>query len=144
LFSSGAGEKGAVLSHLRKRAELTLAQTHRASLSTCGPADIQTDCFNCTSAGLLLYVEVPYSSDHLFNLESHTAVVVTAPGFHLRGCARLVDAGRSPAGLVVGSGEGAWRALVEIRPVRLQILDENGLIVETIDVEQEASPASTV
>jgi hypothetical protein len=134
--------EGAMLGNLRQRAEMILAHSQRATLSTCGPADIQADEVPVVAQGVLLYVQLPSSSDHLYNLESSGAVVVSTPAYHLRGVGRVLPPDETPPGSAEQLADSPWRVLVEIRPLRLQILDPSGAWVETLDMDAPAHDAS--
>lgn len=127
-----------MLLHLRRRVEERLAQSPRALLSTCGPAKIQSDEFECQARGLLLYMRVPLASDHLFNLEGGGGVVLTTPCWQVRGSARLLPNDAGPAGLNLGADEAKrWFALLEIQPERVHLFAADGSTVETIDIAAE-------
>jgi hypothetical protein len=124
-----------VLQHLRQRVVETLAGAGSVTLSTYGPAEIQTDVFSCAAVDLTLYVLVPRTSDHLFNLENNPQVVVTTETWQLRGTARV--AGQHPAGLaLLHRPDAGWCELVEIRAMRLQIKRSEGRgYAETFDID---------
>lgn len=127
-----------MLGHLRRRAEQILERTHRALLSTCGPAEIQTSGVECVVVGLRLYVTLPCRSEHLDNLEASSSVVLTAPGVQIRGDGRVRPPGASVAG--VPPPDGTWCALVEIVPTRIHLLDDDGEVLETLDVSADVFP----
>ncbi len=59
---------------------------HRtAVLATSGPAGVQASEFPCEAIDLNLYLLVPQTSDHLFNLEHDSAVTLLTPEWELRG-----------------------------------------------------------
>jgi hypothetical protein len=127
-----------MLAHLRHRVEQTLAQTHRAMLSTWGPADIQSSEFECQAHGMFVYLRVPLSSDHLFNLEFHARVVLSAAEWQMRGHARLIADEDAPPGLTLGAGDhGRWTRLVEIAPQQMRIAGGEGAEDDTIDFGDE-------
>jgi len=131
-----------MLSHLRRRVVETLASVDEAMLSTYGPADLQAAPVACAADGLMLYVLLPLTSDLLFNIESHAAVVVSTPGWQLHGRARVLDAAQWPrsAGLPLFA-EAGWQALAEICPTRLQIYcSPDGPATIDIDCASEAAP----
>lgn len=126
-----------MLEHLRQRAIEILASSQTATLSTSGPAGIQARVFPCEAVGLSLYFLVPVVSDQLLNLEQKPSVVVSTVGWQLNGNGRIVPAEKAPAALgLLRSPQAAGCALVEIRPIRLQINRRNGWgFSETIDLE---------
>jgi hypothetical protein len=124
-----------MLAHLQRRAEDAVAGVDRVLLCTFGPAEIQAGEFECEALGLRLYLRVPRSSDHLFNLESHPEVVVSAKAWQMRGKARVSLPHEMPENSALGDAEQSqWFALVLVRPDRLQLMDESGNVEETIDV----------
>ena len=111
-----------MLEHLRRRVVETLASAKVATLSTCGPADIQADVFPCESIGTELYVSVPRASDHLLNLENNAEVVITTPTWQLRGAAHILARREIPPQLaLLRAPDAAWEEVVHIHPERLQI-----------------------
>jgi hypothetical protein len=124
-----------MLNHLRQRATETLSAAQRATLSTHGAAGIQANMFPCESADLALYLLVPRTSDHLFNLEQNPEVVVTTDIWQLRGVAGIAQ--ECPAGLaLLHQPDAAWCEVVMIRPTRLQIAGSGAAgHAETIDID---------
>ena len=124
-----------MLSHLRQRVSETLSTAKAATLATHGAAGIQANVFACESTGLLLYMLVPRTSDHLFNLEHNREVVVTTEAWQLRGVAGI--AREQPVGLaLLHQPDAAWCEVVAVRPTRLQIERQGGLgHAETIDID---------
>ena len=59
-----------MLDKLRDRAIQILTETDRCNLATSGPAGLQASLVRCAGRGTTLYLLVPDTSDHLFNLES--------------------------------------------------------------------------
>ena len=66
-----------MLDHLQRRIVETLAEAHSVTLATYGPASIQAHVFPCEAQSGALYILVPRTSDHLFNIENHPSVVAT-------------------------------------------------------------------
>ncbi|MBU0495133.1 MAG: pyridoxamine 5'-phosphate oxidase family protein [Chloroflexi bacterium] len=124
-----------MLSHLRQRVTETLSAARTATLSTHGAAGIQANVFPCEAVETTLYLLVPRTSDHLFNLEQNPEVVVTTEAWQLRGRAGV--ASERPAALTwPHQPDAAWCEVVAVRPTRLQIEWQEGLgHAETIDVE---------
>ena len=128
-----------MLLHLRTRVATIMAESHQAILATWGPADIQAGVYPCEAKGLHIYMLVPRTSDHLYNLEISPDVVVTTHRWQARGKARVLAPEIAPRALRLGVREEAqWSVLLEIVPARVQIAAENdGPYVETIDVTEE-------
>jgi len=124
-----------MLNHLRERVTKVLSEAAVATLSTHGAAGIQANVFPCESVDLGLYLLVPRTSDHLFNLEQTPEVVVTTETWQLRGMACIAP--DHPAGLaLLQQPDAAWCEVVAVRPTRLQIEPQGGLgHAETIDVD---------
>lgn len=123
-----------MLSHLRRRVAETLAPVHNAMLSTCGPADIQAAEVACAARGLRLYMLLPLTSDLLFNLETHSLVVVSTPCWQVQGRARILGPDVWPPGLDLPANQTRWQALAVVDPTRVQIVaGPDG--PETIDVD---------
>ena len=124
-----------MLNHLRQRVTETLSAAKAATLSTHGAAGIQANVFPCESVVLGLYMLVPRTSDHLFNLEHNPEVVVTTETWQVRGIARIAP--ECPAGLgLLTKPDASWCELVMVRPTRLQIEWPGGSgHAETIDID---------
>jgi hypothetical protein len=124
-----------VLHHIRQRVAETLSSASTATLSTYGPADIQAGVFACEATELTLFLLVPRTSDHLFNLEHNPNVVVTTDTWQLRGTAQVVEE-RPPGLSLLQRPDAGWCELVEIQPTRLQIKrSEGGGYAETFDID---------
>lgn len=124
-----------MLNHLRQRVTEVLSAARSATLSTHGAAGIQANVFACEAADLGLYVLIPRTSDHLFNLEHNPEVVVTTETWQVRGIARIAP--ECPAGLnLLHQPDAAWCEVVMVRPTRLQIYRHDGAgHAETIDID---------
>jgi hypothetical protein len=134
-----------MLDHLRQKAAQTLASVGSVVLSSYGPADIQSSRVSSTSQDLTLYVFIPYSSDHLLNLEHRQGVVAATDDWDLHGTARVLTLNEIPIGLQPPEGftdpnrsasgtNSAWGCVVEIRPTRLTLHSPSGQgNLETID-----------
>ena len=123
-----------MLDKLRDRAAQILAETVFCTLATTGPAGIQASTVHCAGRGTTLYVLVPDTSDHLFNLESEPEVAVTAESWHLRGTADIVK----DSAEVFSADQSQWHTVVRVTPVRLHILPAKGgpaNYAETIDFD---------
>jgi hypothetical protein len=124
-----------MLEHLRQRVIETLASVRTVTLSTSGPAGVQASRFPCEAVDIELFVLVPRTSDHLFNIESQPDVAVVNESWNLKGQARLVARALCPPGLGQ-QPEAEWSEVVQVRPDRLTLLcRETGSPVETIDVD---------
>jgi hypothetical protein len=124
-----------MLEHLRQRVIQTLAGARQVTLSTSGPAGLQASRLPCEASDIELYVLVPRTSDHLFNIESQPEVAVVNETWNLKGRACVVERKVCPAALAQRP-EADWSQVVQVRPTRLTLLCiETGIPAETIDVE---------
>ncbi len=109
----------------------------RVVLATNGPCGVQAAEFDCEAVDLELYLLIPETSDHLFNLENHPRVTLLASGWEMKGTAQIL---RSPCpGFALGllrQREAAWCVLVRVDPCQIQIRREGGWgNSETIDLQ---------
>ncbi len=126
-----------MLDYARQRASEALKIPRSAVLATSGPAGIQAGEFPCEAIDLDLYLLVPKTSDHLFNLEHDSTVTLLAAGWELKGKAHIVLPGTSDLKLDLLLKPGAeWCVLLHVDPCRLQIRREAGWgNLETIDLK---------
>ena len=122
-----------MLDKLRDRTAQILAETDLCTLSTTGLAGLQASMVPCIGQGTLLYLLVPDTSDHLFNLETEPEVVVTTEGWRLRGTAEIVQ---DKADLFLAE-QSQWHTLIRVTPIRLDIVPDSGAAgyAETIDFD---------
>jgi hypothetical protein len=125
-----------MLDYARQRAIETLGTPHAAVLVTSGPAGVQAGEFPCEALDLALYLLMPQTSDHLFNLEHESNVTVLAAGCELKGKAQIISSGASDLKLDLWQEPGAeWCVLVRVDPSHVQIRNERGWgSLETIDL----------
>jgi hypothetical protein len=122
-----------MLDKLRDRVVQILAETSLCTLATAGPAGLQASMVRCAGRGITLYLLVPDTSDHLFNLESESEVAITTETWRLRGMADIVHNTD-----VFSAEQRQWHTVVRVTPVRLHILPAQcGLAnyAETIDFD---------
>jgi hypothetical protein len=89
---------------------------------------------HCIGRGTTLYILVPDTSDHLFNLESEPEVAVTAGTWHLRGMADIVQDNAD----LFSVDQSQWHTVVRVTPARLHLLPAKGGLAnyaETIDFD---------
>jgi hypothetical protein len=125
-----------MLDYARERAMEVLKTAQTAVMATSGPAGVQASEFRCEAIGLDLYILVPQTSDHLFNLEHETMVTLLAAGWQLKGEAQIVAPGIADLELNLLHEPGAaWCVLVRVTPCQVQIRREGGWgNIETIDL----------
>ena len=125
-----------MLDYARQRAIQALKVPRRAVLVTSGPAGVQVSEGPCAAIDLKLYLLVPQTSDHLFNLESDPSVTLLAANLLLKGKARTIPPNSlelEPEFFQTSEEEGC--VLVQVDPCQMQIRREQGWgNLETIDV----------
>jgi hypothetical protein len=124
-----------MLEHLRQRVIETLAGARTVTLTTGGAAGLLASRLPCQASGTRLYVLVPRSSDHLFNLETNVEVAVLDEVWSLKGHARILEPAAWPPGLRARV-ESEWSTAVEIHATQLTLLGPaTGNPTETIDID---------
>ena len=126
-----------MLDYARQRASEALRIPRSAVLATNGPAGIQAGEFSCEAIDLDLYLLVPKTSDHLFNLEHDSTVTLLTTGWELKGQAQIIPPGVPDLRLeLLREPAAEWCELVRVDPWRLQIRREEGWgNIETIDLK---------
>jgi hypothetical protein len=129
-----------MLDHLQRRVSRILATAETATLSTSGAAGIQVSFFRCEADGVTLFLLLPVTSDHLLNLEEEPLAVVSTSEWQLRGVAQVLQLQECPDGLLLPQlPEAAGCVLVKIRPLQLQLYQQNGWgFRETIDFDPDS------
>ena len=125
-----------MLDYASQRAIQALKIPRRAVLVTSGPAGVQVSEGPCAAIDLKLYLLVPQTSDHLFNLESDPSVTLLAANWVLKGKARIMPPNVLKLELeLFQTSEVEGCVLVQVDPCQLQIRREQGWgNLETIDV----------
>lgn len=134
-----------MLDYARQRAREALIASHTAVLVTSGTAGIQASEVPCQAVDLVLYLLVPQTSDHLFNLEQSTNVTLLSSDWELKGQAHVLSAGaQSPEPELLRQYNAfrqpgsEWCAVIRVEPTRMQIRRAGGWgNIETIDLEPE-------
>jgi len=114
-----------MLNELRAEALELIGATQHCTLSTIGPAGVQASVVACAVRDDFVYVLVPSTVDHLFNLEHELEVVLTTPLWQLR-CAALALSeacglqGAAPYDISV-QARAAGYTLVEVFPIRMHL-----------------------
>lgn len=126
-----------MLDYARERARNVLKNPGKVILATSGPAGIHVGEFPCEAIDLDLYLLVPKTSDHLFNLEHDSTITLLTAGWELKGQAQILLPGISDLKLSLLRESGSeWCVLVRVDPCRLQIKRGEGWgNIETIDLE---------
>lgn len=126
-----------MLDYARQRAIEALRLSHKVVLATSGPAGVQAGEFSCEAIGLNLYLLVPQTSNHLFNLEQDPNVTLLAAGWELKGKAQIISPDEAVLELGLLREAGAqWCVLLRVDPFQLQIRRQDGWgYLETIDLQ---------
>jgi hypothetical protein len=125
-----------MLDYAQKRAVEALQIPHRIVLATNGPAGLLASEFPCEAVGLHLYLLVPKTCDHLFNLEHDPGVSLVTTGWELKGIAQIL----APVGAgleldLLRNPAVEWCQLVRVDPEQIQFQREVGWgNLETIDL----------
>ena len=126
-----------MLDYARQRAADVLRDARAAVLVTSGPAGVLAGEFPCESQGLNLYLLVPRTSDHLFNLESEPSVTLVTPRWELKGEAHILSL--EPSALPVNllrEPRAEWCVLIRVDPCQVRVRRDGGWgNLETIDLK---------
>jgi hypothetical protein len=125
-----------MLDYARQRAMDVLRIPQRAVLVTSGPAGIQASELPYEAIDLDLYLLVPRTSDHLFNLEHDPDVTLLTGRWELKGKALVIPPDSQDLKPDILREKGAeWCVLVRVDPFRIHIRREGGWgNLETIDL----------
>jgi hypothetical protein len=125
-----------MLNYARQRAIEALGTPQTAVLVTSGPASVQVGEFPCEALNLDLYLLVPQTSDHLFNLEHVSTVTLLTARCELKGQAQIISRDIPDLELDLLQKPGAeWCVLVRVELSQVQIRSERGWRnLETIDL----------
>jgi len=114
-----------MLSQLRAEALEVIATTPTCILSTIGPAGVQASIVSCVVHAGCVYVYVPSTVDHLFNIEHELEVVLTSTLWQVRGAALAIGelAGRhgTAPDHIRAHARAAGATLVEVFPLRIHL-----------------------
>jgi len=136
-----------MLDKLRAQALALIAASPHCTLSTTGPAGVQASVVTCIVRDDCVYVLVPSTADHLFNLEHTTEVVLTTALWQLRGPALALGEadglhGTAPHEISARARTEGY-TLVEVFPLRMH-LEAAGTrrYRETIDFDVRVHPTA--
>ncbi len=114
-----------MLNQLRTEALALIAATPHCILSTIGPAGVQASAITCVVEAGCVYMLVPSTIDHLFNIEHELEVVLTSTAWQLRGAALAIGEalGRHGAAsdAIQARARAAGATLVEVFPLRMHL-----------------------
>ncbi len=124
-----------MLNYAQKRTIDALRVPCSIVLATDGPAGLLAGEFPCESIGLILYLLIPKTSDHLFNLEKNSGVTLVAAGWELKGEAHIISPDTLDIQLhLLSKPVIEWSSLVLVRPKQMQFRrNEDWGNLETID-----------
>lgn len=113
--------------YAHQRALEVLGNPRTAVLVTNGPAGVQAGEFPCAALGLNLYLLVPQTSDHLFNLEYESTVTLLIAKCELKGRAQLIAHGEVHSDCtLLREPEAGWGAFLQVEIFQVQIRSEKG------------------
>jgi hypothetical protein len=126
-----------MLDYARQRVIEILKIPQTTVLATSGPAGVQAGEFLCEAIGLSLYLLVPQTSDHLFNLEHDPNVTLLTAEWELKGEAQVSLPNSPTLDLdLLRKPEAEWCALLRVDPRQLQVHRPGGWgSLETIDLQ---------
>jgi hypothetical protein len=128
-----------MLDYARQRAIEALKTPNIVILASSGPAGVQASEVKYEARELLLYLLVPQTSDHIFNLEADSSVILLTGRLEIKGKAHILPT--IPEGFDLGllqETEVGWCALVRVEPQRIQFRNPGGWgYLETIDINPE-------
>ena len=126
-----------MLDYAHQRAREALSTPRTVVLATSGPAGVQAGEFPCEAIDLQLFLLVPQTSDHLFNLEHDSSVTLLTTGWEMKGNAKIISSEALNLKLgLLQDPSAKWCVLLRVDPCLLQIRRQKGWgILETIDLE---------
>ena len=125
-----------MMNYARERAEEILKTARTAVLATTGPAGVQVGEFPCEAFELELYLLIPKTSDHLFNLEQDDRVALHTEQWELTGKGQVFSPGeKMPEISLLPKFKVGWYVFVKVIPGQIQVLRTDGWgPAETIDL----------
>jgi hypothetical protein len=123
-----------MLDYARQRANEVLKIPKMAVLATSGPAGLQLSEVPCEAVDLKIYLLLPQTSDHVFNLENNESATLLTTIWEMKGKATIVCQEKYNLNFLRSVGS-EWSVLVQIVPSIIQILRDGGWgNAETIDL----------
>lgn len=114
--------------HLNQRTTRLLAKFDQVVLATCGPAGPQACIVECQWWREQLHLMVQRSSDHIYNLDARSELVLVSPEWVLHGSGTALE----DHAVVTAQ---PWQAVVRVQPFRLHVLDrDSSQYKESIDL----------
>jgi hypothetical protein len=113
--------------YAHQRALEVLGTPRTVVLVTNGPAGVQVGEFSCAALGLSLYLLVPQTSDHLFNLEYESTVTLLIAKCELKGRAQIISREAvNPDCDLLREPSADWDAFLQVEIYQVQIRSEEG------------------
>ncbi len=113
--------------YAHQRALEALGTPNSAVLVTNGPAGVQVGEFPCDAPGLSLYLLVPQTSDHLFNLEYESTVTLLIARCEVTGRAQIISRGAvAPACALLQNPAADWGVFLQVKISQVQIRSDEG------------------
>jgi hypothetical protein len=128
-----------MLDYARYRAIEILKITRQVILVTGGLTGLQVGEYPCESIELTLYLLLPGTCDHLFNLETNSKVTLLSAAWELRGEAQVLPPDTCEPKLeLTREPEAKWYRLVRVDPLQIQVRRQAGWgALETIDLRRK-------
>jgi hypothetical protein len=125
-----------MISYTRERAVEMLKTARTAVLATTSPTGVQASEFPCEAVDLDVYLLLPRTSDHLFNLEQDDRVALHTDRWELTGKGRILSSDENwPQISIPPKTVMALYVLVKVVPSQIQVLRSEGWgPAETIDL----------
>jgi len=125
-----------MLDYVHQRAREILGDVWSAVLATSGPAGVRAGEFTCEVFDLQLFLLLPQTSDHLYNIKHDPRVTLLTPDWEMQGLAEIVPKGSSGINIaLLLSPSAKWYDVVKVEPHLLHVKKKNGWgYVETIDL----------
>ena len=112
-----------MINYAREKAIKIMENSKSAIMATTGPSGLQIGELPCEAAELTIYFLIPRTSDHLFNLEQNSQVVLHTDQWELTGQGEIIpDAKKWPNISLVTPGSAMWYVLVKVIPSKIQVL----------------------
>jgi hypothetical protein len=125
-----------MLNYARERAIEVLKSARTAVLATTGLAGVQVSEFPCEAVELDIYLLLPLTSDHLFNLERDQRIALHTEKWELIGKGQVLSPDEKLPRISLLPKTGiAWYVVIKVAPSKIQVLRPDGWgPAETIDL----------
>jgi hypothetical protein len=113
--------------YAQQRVLEALGTSKSAVLVTSGPAGVQVGECPCDAPGMDLYLLVPQTSDHLFNLEYESTVTLLIARCEITGRAQIIPRGAvDPACALLQNPAADWGVFLQVTISQVQIRSDWG------------------